>query len=66
MDPTEQKTNNICFKIIALLDGIPMGRAHYILNEAAALLNDCHIVDTEGPRFKMKLEEFGVSLASSD
>ena len=63
---TDQEYDTLSFKIIPLLNGIPLGEACHILKNTRAILMDFHIVDTEGPRFKMKLEEFGVSLASSD
>ena len=57
MDLTEREINNISFEIISVLDGIPIGQAHYILRNTKALLNDCHIVDIDNPRFKVKFEE---------
>ena len=53
-------------KIATLLNGVSMGQARYILNEARHIIYDCHAIDTDNPRFKAKLEEFAESGVSFD
>jgi hypothetical protein len=61
---TEKESMAISYKIAKLLNGVSIGQAGYILSEAKALIYDCHAVDIDNPRFKIKtaeLEGFGVS-----
>jgi len=44
-------------KIAAVLNGVTIGQAQYILNEARHIICDCHAIDTDNPRFKAKLDE---------
>ena len=56
----DKQTNEIAFKIIALLDGIPIGHARFILKEEDTLLLDTHVVDLKNPQFKIKAKHFGI------
>jgi len=51
-------------KIATLLNGVPISQAHCLLADTNHLIDECHTVDTENPRFKAKIheiEESGVS-----
>lgn len=58
---TDQQRWETAFELIKCLVGVPVGEALSVLDEAKAILLDCHTVDPANPRFKAKVEEFGVS-----
>lgn len=45
-------------KVCELLHGVPMGQAKAVLDMAAGLLADGHVVDVNSPRFSALREEF--------
>jgi len=48
-------------KVAAVLNGVTIGQAQYILNEARHIIYDCHAIDTGNPRFKAQLDELAES-----
>ena len=48
---SEQRAGEIGMRIIRLLDGLPIGNALYVLDNARAMLLDSHLVDADGDRF---------------
>jgi len=63
---TEKEATKIMINIAKLLNNVPIGQSFYILNETKSLLYDGHLVDTDNPRFKMKIDELEEFCASSD
>lgn len=57
----EEQENDLCFKIIRLLNGIPISQARNILRETHSIMLDTHLVDVGNPQYKIKAEEFDIS-----
>jgi len=63
---TDKQIYGLGFKIIEVLDGIPISQARHVLLETETLLLDCHMTDTKNARFKEKLSELKVSVVSRE
>jgi hypothetical protein len=49
---TDEETNALAVRIAALLDGLPIAEAQYVLKQAGGVITNAHVVDITSPRFR--------------